>query len=74
MLLLIRLYKRYVSAALPTACRYSPTCSAYTAEAIEAYGPWRGGWMGAKRIARCVPWAAGGYDPVPPRGSDGRAA
>ncbi|MBN1286145.1 MAG: membrane protein insertion efficiency factor YidD [Anaerolineae bacterium] len=64
-LALIRLYRKFVSPALPPACRFTPTCSMYTYEAIERYGFLRGSWMGAKRIARCNPWNPGGYDPVP---------
>ena len=60
---LIRLY-RVVFGWLPSSCRYEPTCSRYTEQAIEKYGLFRGGWMGARRIARCHPWSEGGYDPV----------
>jgi putative membrane protein insertion efficiency factor len=60
---LIRLY-RVVFGWLPSSCRYEPTCSRYTEQAIEKYGLVRGGWMGARRIARCHPWSEGGYDPV----------
>jgi putative membrane protein insertion efficiency factor len=60
---LIRLY-RVVFGWLPSSCRYEPTCSRYTEQAIQKYGLFRGGWMGARRIARCHPWSEGGYDPV----------
>ena len=61
---LIRAY-RIVFAFLPSSCRFEPTCSRYTEQAIVQYGLLRGSWMGAKRIARCHPWNPGGYDPVP---------
>ena len=64
-LLLIRCYQLTIARILPPACRYYPSCSHYTYEAIERYGWAKGGWMGAARIARCHPFAAGGYDPVP---------
>jgi len=63
----IRVYKRFVSPLLPSACRFAPTCSVYTYEAIEAYGPVQGTWMGLRRIMRCHPLHPGGYDPVPPK-------
>jgi uncharacterized protein len=65
LLLLIRGYQMTFSRILPPSCRYYPSCSHYTFEAVERYGWWKGGWMGAARIARCHPFAAGGYDPVP---------
>jgi putative membrane protein insertion efficiency factor len=64
-LTLIRFYKRWISPALPPSCRFYPTCSEYTYQAIEKYGALRGGWMGVRRIVRCNPWNPGGYDPVP---------
>ncbi len=64
-LALIGGYQRYVSRVLPSSCRFHPSCSVFTYEAIERYGLLRGGWMGVKRIARCHPLNEGGYDPVP---------
>ena len=64
-LALIRFYQRAISPRLGAQCHYQPTCSVYTYEAIEAHGTLRGGWLGARRIARCHPWSTGGYDPVP---------
>ena len=61
----IRFYQRFISPALRSSCRYSPTCSAYAVTAIERHGVLRGGWMSLKRIGRCHPWHPGGYDPVP---------
>lgn len=64
-LALIRFYQRYVSPGLPPSCRFYPTCSHYTYQAVERYGVVKGGWLGFKRILRCQPWNPGGYDPVP---------
>jgi uncharacterized protein len=60
----LRLYKLVISPALPSACRYYPSCSDYMRQAVEKYGPLRGVWMGIKRVARCHPFHQGGLDPV----------
>lgn len=65
LMLLVRGYSLLVSPFLGHNCRYYPSCSAYTLEAIEKHGSLRGLWLGIKRIGRCHPWHAGGYDPVP---------
>jgi putative membrane protein insertion efficiency factor len=65
----VRFYKRNISPSLPPGCRYQPTCSEYTYEAIERHGVLRGIALGAWRLARCNPFAKGGVDPVP--GSEG---
>lgn len=64
-LLLIRGYQLFLSPMLGASCRYSPTCSQYAVEAIGKYGPFKGGWLAIKRIARCHPWGRHGHDPVP---------
>lgn len=61
----IRVYQRFVSPVLPDSCRFHPTCSHYTYEAIEIHGFIKGAWLGIKRISRCHPFNPGGYDPVP---------
>ncbi len=61
----IRWYQRMISPTLGAQCRYQPTCSRYAHAAIERFGVLRGGWLGLSRIARCHPWSAGGYDPIP---------
>ncbi|WP_221929067.1 membrane protein insertion efficiency factor YidD [Solitalea koreensis] len=62
---LIRFYQYVISPLLGQNCRYSPTCSQYGVEAILKYGPFKGGWLALKRIARCNPWGGHGHDPVP---------
>jgi len=61
----IRFYRRFLSPLKPPVCRFYPTCSQYGLEAIEKYGPAKGGWLLVKRLARCQPFSRGGYDPVP---------
>jgi putative membrane protein insertion efficiency factor len=65
----IRLYRYCISPLLPPACRFVPTCSEYALEAIEVHGVLRGGVLTLRRLLRCGPWSAGGYDPVPERRS-----
>jgi len=60
----LRGYKLCISPLLPSACRFYPTCSEYTMQAVEKHGAWRGLWMGTKRLAKCHPFHAGGVDPV----------
>lgn len=62
---LIRFYQRAVSPYLPPSCRYYPTCSEYALLAVRKHGVIKGGWLGVKRVLRCQPLFAGGYDPVP---------
>lgn len=62
---LVKVYQAILSPYLPNSCRYTPTCSQYMIEAVNKYGPFRGGWMGLKRLSRCHPWGGSGYDPVP---------
>ena len=64
-LLLIKLYQYLISPLLGASCRYTPTCSQYGVEAIKKYGPFKGGLLTLKRIARCHPWGGHGHDPVP---------
>ena len=66
LLLPIRLYQKTLSRTLPAnTCRFYPSCSHYTYQAIYKYGALKGGWMGFRRILRCTPLSKGGYDPVP---------
>lgn len=64
MILAIKGYKKVIAPFIPASCRYLPTCSEYALQAIDKYGAAKGGWMAAKRLGRCHPFAEGGYDPV----------
>lgn len=64
-IVLLKIYKKFISPLLPPACRFTPTCSEYMREAISLYGFFKGFWLGIKRLLRCHPFNAGGYDPVP---------
>ena len=61
----IRFYQYCLSPLYPARCRYYPTCSAYAREAVMAHGIGKGGLLALRRLLRCHPWSAGGYDPVP---------
>ncbi|WP_213816800.1 membrane protein insertion efficiency factor YidD [Glaciihabitans sp. dw_435] len=65
--LILRFYRAVISPLYGDVCRYYPSCSSFTLQAIQRYGVVRGTWMGTRRIARCHPWAAGGVDDVPVR-------
>ena len=64
-LFLLRFYKRFISPLLPPMCRFEPTCSVYTMQAVEKYGAFKGTWLGIRRLGRCHPLNPGGWDPVP---------
>ncbi len=62
---LVKVYQRLISPMLPPSCRYFPSCSEYTVEALKKHGALKGGWLSIKRIGRCRPGCPGGHDPVP---------
>lgn len=62
---IIRLYQWFISPFFPPSCRFEPTCSHYSYEAINRFGFFKGIWLSAKRISKCHPYRDGGYDPVP---------
>ncbi|MGB1308586.1 MAG: membrane protein insertion efficiency factor YidD [Oceanihabitans sp.] len=64
-LFLIKIYQTLISPITPKACRFEPTCSHYTKEALEVHGLFKGGKLALKRIFSCHPWGGSGYDPVP---------
>ena len=61
----VRFYRVAISPWLGANCRFDPTCSSYTIEALQVHGILAGGWLAMKRISRCHPWGGSGYDPVP---------
>ena len=64
-IVIIRFYQIVISPLTPAACRFAPTCSSYSKEALEKHGILKGSWLAIKRIASCHPWGRSGYDPVP---------
>lgn len=67
MVALVRFYQIFLSPLLGKNCRYQPTCSHYMLQALEIHGPFKGLYLGLRRISRCHPWGGEGYDPVPPK-------
>ena len=65
LILLIKLYQKFISPMFPAKCRFYPTCSQYTLEAVKEHGAIKGTYLGIKRILKCHPFHEGGYDPVP---------
>jgi putative membrane protein insertion efficiency factor len=65
LMILVRMYRFFISPMLGSNCRFSPSCSAYAMQALQKYGALRGSWLAIKRILRCHPWHPGGADPVP---------
>lgn len=65
LLLPVYFYRAVISPLTPPSCRYTPTCSQYTIEALKTHGPLKGSYLSAKRILSCNPWGGSGYDPVP---------
>lgn len=67
---IIGFYQKLVSPSLGANCRYRPTCSSYARQAIDRFGVIKGGWLALRRLGRCHPFHAGGYDPVPQGGGE----
>jgi len=64
-ILLVKIYQIFISPYFPNSCRYTPTCSSYSLEALKKHGFFKGLWLTIKRVSRCHPWGGHGYDPVP---------
>ena len=64
-IVLVKFYQIFISPIFPSSCRYTPTCSNYTIEALKKHGLIKGGWLSIKRILSCNPWGGSGHDPVP---------
>jgi hypothetical protein len=65
LIVLVKIYQYLISPIFPASCRYTPTCSNYMLEAIRVWGPFKGTWLGIRRISSCHPWGGHGHDPVP---------
>jgi putative membrane protein insertion efficiency factor len=65
LIFLVRVFQVVISPLTPATCRFEPTCSHYTVEALKKHGLFKGGWLAIKRISSCHPWGKSGYDPVP---------
>ena len=65
LILMVRGYQVTFGALLPPVCRYEPSCSRYSIQALQRHGAVRGGWLTVRRLVRCNPWGGMGYDPVP---------
>ena len=65
LIFMVKIYQYLISPIFPATCRFTPTCSHYGLQAINKYGPFKGGWLTLKRIGRCHPWGGHGHDPVP---------
>jgi len=72
MIAAVRLYRNWISPALPGSCRFAPTCSEYALHALEKYGAWKGTRLTIRRLLRCHPFHPGGYDPVPEQAPDSK--
>lgn len=64
-LILVKIYQYAISPIFPATCRYHPTCSVYMVDALKVWGPFKGTYLGVKRILSCHPWGGSGFDPVP---------